>query len=210
MVVITVRKQAAKDEARIHVCHICARKFISVYNLNSHVKLVHKPEEELLSCEHCFKKFNNEKSLQNHLLLHGTPTRTCPHCPKVFHTDGYLKGHILRAHTPWHELPYSCQLCEKGFTERAILIGHMNMHKGVTPHQCRYCLKAYQNPSNRMAHEKKSHPDLYTKIRRGVGAVRVKDRVSKIQEGQFEAEEFGIMPREESRSTLTDEEGGED
>ncbi len=37
---------------------------------------------------------------------------------------------------------------------------------------------------------------IYSQKRRGVGAVRVKDRVSKIQEGEFDDEEFGIMPRE--------------
>jgi hypothetical protein len=39
------------------------------------------------------------------------------------------------------------------------------MHEGATPYQCRYCAKAYQNPSNRTAHEKRSHPDLYTKVK---------------------------------------------
>jgi hypothetical protein len=39
------------------------------------------------------------------------------------------------------------------------------MHEGRTPYQCRYCAKAYQNPSNRTAHEKRSHPDLYTKVK---------------------------------------------
>jgi uncharacterized Zn-finger protein len=70
----------------------------------------------------------------------------------------------LRSHTAWDELPYSCERCRKGFTEKAILEGHINMHINATPYQCRYCSRTYQNPSNRMAHEKKSHPDLYTKV----------------------------------------------
>ena len=28
----------------------------------------------------------------------------------------------------------------------------------------RYCNNCYQNPSNCLSHEKKSHPDLYTKL----------------------------------------------
>jgi hypothetical protein len=39
-----------------------------------------------------------------------------------------------------------------------------------------------------------------------VGAVRVKDRVAKIQEGEFADEEFGIIPREDRRTQLELEE----
>ncbi len=49
--------------------------------------------------------------------------------------------------------------------------------------------------------------------RRGVGAVRVKDRGTKLAAGEFEDEEFGIIPRQlatgwEQEEDEQEEEGG--
>ncbi len=32
----------SQGSGRIHVCHVCAKKFVTASTLNSHIKLVHK------------------------------------------------------------------------------------------------------------------------------------------------------------------------
>jgi len=160
-------------------CDFCGAGYGNKKSLHSHITIQHKNAGVKHQCDICDKQFDREITLKNHAKLHRAPEQKCPFCPKLFHTEYYLKGHILRNHTPWNELPYSCEECQKGFQDRSVWRGHLNMHSGVRSHKCRYCSRSYQNHSNRMMHEKKAHPHLYTKINKDLGAVRIKDRFIK-------------------------------
>ncbi|XP_023330375.1 gastrula zinc finger protein XlCGF57.1 isoform X2 [Eurytemora carolleeae] len=171
-------KPEFSEEEKQHVCEICGSKFAHKNSLRHHLTHFHKEVQDdvMYCCTYCQQKFNRQIDLRTHLLLHNKPEIPCPHCSKLFHTKNYLKGHMLRVHTAWYELKYTCTECEKGFTDKHVWKGHLSMHEGRTPFKCRYCTREYQNQSNRMAHEKKSHPLLYTKINQELGASRIKDR----------------------------------
>ena len=55
------------------------------------------------------------------------------------------------------EKPFQCIDCGKGFMSERLLQDHTNVHTGAKPYQCRHCPTAFQNSSNRAAHEKKVH-----------------------------------------------------
>ena len=54
-------------------------------------------------------------------------------------------------------------MCEKAFVEKSKLKAHMSsVHLKDTPYKCRYeCGRAYNDASNRNAHEKRNHGSLH-------------------------------------------------
>ena len=61
------------------------------------------------------------------------------------------------AHLPDSMKKHRCTFCGKGFDEKIKLNDHFNVHTGAKPYKCRFCDMAYQNKSNRHAHERKAH-----------------------------------------------------
>lgn len=172
-------KSMAKKKRKIeHFCDLCAQKFPSADSFRYHKKRIHGDSSKMFSCETCGKKFANLPCLNRHAALHGDPTIPCPRCSKLLHTDQYLKRHIKSQHTDNIDRPCHCEQCGKGFMTNQYLQDHMNVHLGLKPYTCRYCSVGFTNRSNCMAHEKKLHPDLFTKLTKGTVGKRVKDRDS--------------------------------
>jgi len=157
-------------------CELCASFFPTKSKLKHHIKFTHDENAKKYKCKDCGKKFDAKKGYEKHVTLHQPPTIPCEQCGKLFHNDVYLKRHIASQHTSYADMPYKCQQCEKGFSAPAPLEFHMNMHLNLKPFRCRYCDNCYQNPSNCLSHEKKSHPELYTKLTKSLSGVKVKDR----------------------------------
>jgi len=158
------------------LCNLCGQNFTSKYKYKAHVNRAHIDPDELLTCPHCPQTFVNVGVLDRHITLHLPPTFQCDHCDKKFHTNYYLKTHVKRKHVADSEKDFVCSQCGKGFANKETLEGHLNMHAGLKPFKCRYCEMCYQNKSNRMAHEKRTHPDLHVKIRNNLGGVPVNKR----------------------------------
>ena len=61
------------------------------------------------------------------------------------------------------EKKHQCSMCEKAFVEKSKLKAHMSsVHLKDTPYHCRYeCGRAYNDASNRNAHEKRNHGSLH-------------------------------------------------
>ena len=85
----------------------------------------------------------------------------CPECNTLVKD---LNRHISIAHTSDENKKIQCQDCGKGFLTKSQLENHrMNVHLKQRPYQCRYgCDIAYNDTSNRRAHEKKIHGKLFT------------------------------------------------
>ena len=161
------------------ICTLCGFKIENNIDnkqiLRYHIKSNHKDLSSSLACKFCGKLFPTHQQHNNHEVLHSDPTIPCQHCNQLFHSQKYLRTHILTHHVAKSELPHQCETCHKGFISSSLLKGHINSHSGLKPFKCRYCTNNYQNTSNRMSHEKKSHQDLYTGIKQpGVG-VRVEE-----------------------------------
>jgi len=157
-------------------CGLCGKIFPKRNALMYHKRVTHDDVSTLYSCTVCGKKTYNKRNHERHASLHLPPTIPCDQCAKMFHNKIYLQRHISSQHTAYEDMPFKCDQCGKGFNLANQLEFHMNMHLNLKPFKCRYCNNCYQNPSNCMSHEKKSHPDLYKKLTKGLGGVRVKDR----------------------------------
>ena len=161
-----------KAIVQICVCTKCGEEFSNSphnkLNLQYHMKAKHGDPSTLLTCRHCGKVSTSKVNLNNHELLHSDPTIPCHECGKLFHTQKNLSRHILSLHTDSSELPVRCTLCSKGFIDSSVLKDHMNVHSGLKPYKCKHCCNVYQNRSNRISHEKKSHRDLHARANKPI------------------------------------------
>ena len=75
----------------------------------------------------------------------------CSVCNKEFQTQSGLWKHSS-VHTG--KFSYNCNVCGKGFNEKHMYEGHMNMHEGVG-FTCMRCKKTFGLKSQLLAHQKK-------------------------------------------------------
>ena len=181
----TIKEKSPKkkeESGEVHVCDICAQQFDNNGKLWYHKSTAHRDPSKYLTCEVCGKKFIDKNKFEDHRSLHKPPTIACSQCGRLFHTVKYLDRHVKSQHTSASELSFHCDQCGKGFYSSQKLSDHMNVHMGLKPYACRYlqsrhwnkikffkwkifryCSNCYQNMSNCRNHERKSHPDVYTK-----------------------------------------------
>lgn len=51
--------------------------------------------------------------------------------------------------------PYTCNVCNKGFTQQQHYVGHVNVHYGVRPFKCPHCSKGFSYKSSLACHRKR-------------------------------------------------------
>ena len=157
-----ISKPVWKEKKETHVCEICSVQCSSKSSITNHIRMQHG-NPKIWTCGICASTFKSNAHYQTHIVLHEAPKIQCTQCGRKFHNEARLERHVLAQHRPDEEMNHQCTQCGKGFMEAVHLEGHMNMHLGLKPHKCRYCSNCYQNRSNCYAHEKKSHPDLFTR-----------------------------------------------
>jgi len=144
-----------------HPCDVCGRMFTQVNILNVHKKTVH---EKMYSerCEICGHECKYAGQLKRHMLIHTQELIECTQCNTKVRN---LEKHIARMHTSDENKEHQCQECGKGFiTKRTLNIHQMNVHLKLRPYECRYgCSFRYNDLSNRNAHEKKTHGQIFSK-----------------------------------------------
>lgn len=175
---VTIRKWKRKpvDPNFSGMCSLCGKNYTKKSAYVYHIENAHVDEEKLLKCPHCPQTFTKINAQESHLALHLPPTLECTHCTKKFPTPFYLKRHIRSQHLADNMKDFVCNQCGKGFNQKDAYEGHLNMHAGLKPFKCRYCENSYQNNSNRFAHEKARHPDLYVKKANNLKGVPIKNR----------------------------------
>ena len=89
--------------------------------------------------------------------LHGAARNdiSCVLCGTTFISDTTYKIHMRTVHEGNYE--FSCTICQKGFTNKGNLDGHMNKHKGIKPYACTLCPSAFAHDKNLLAHIRKKH-----------------------------------------------------
>lgn len=111
-----------------YFCKNCGRSFATSSHLKQ-CKLLGKPKSVA-------KKATTEENVPEEKLL------SCFACPKKFRYKYQLDTHV-RMHTG--ERPYSCEVCGKTFTQSSGRNVHMKVHTGERPYFCKKCGKSFRS-----------------------------------------------------------------
>lgn len=167
------KKQKSSKGALLDcICPECEKEFSMPYYLNIHLKktmqracticgsillknklpnhLLRKHDKVLFHCTTCFKLFDSQENLDQHVsVVHATP-----HCCYVC-GNGFSNERALRAHMYAHSL-FHCPNCNKSFKNRMCFKYHKSQCKHVdrpvcTEFICDYCNNTYtKKPSLRI------------------------------------------------------------
>ena len=111
-----------------HICELCGKVFAKDYSLQTHIKITHEKIKRF-QCEVCKKDFSVLCNLNRHVrMVHNKEKSECEICGKML----------------------------SDFSPRRIE-SHMNMHKGLKPHKCKFCGQGFADNSNKLNHEKSVH-----------------------------------------------------
>lgn len=155
------------DHSKIHAeegcypCSLCGMCFSSELDITSHLE-EHKVEEKKartkiskgrITCSICSRRFNNEKTLNEHTCgTSDTKQFRCETCKKA-----YISEERLRFHRRFHEgaRPNYCVQCGKEFDNEGSLYYHTRMvHEGVRPFCCEECGKRFYSNARLEAHKR--------------------------------------------------------
>lgn len=167
---LNTRKEKKKEDAKKRngdgcFCEVCGKKFRNFTNMNAHKIASHEPNQTW-PCPDCGKVFQHSNNLRIHKKqMHSTERFLCQTCATEFKSRKNLRNHIYSNHTPEENKRHVCTLCPKpkGFATKGKFEMHCSsVHFKNTPYACRYqCGRAYNDGSNRNAHEKKTHGSLH-------------------------------------------------
>ncbi|KAK3908751.1 Zinc finger protein 425 [Frankliniella fusca] len=131
--VLPTRKEESVTNDSI-LCHVCKLSFDKILQLQLHLKMFHKNDDQLkCNVPGCKSTFKTSKAFRNHKRYHVCKF-ACNTCDKRYATSDKLKDH-LRSHSG--EKPFKCSLCDKSFSTSARLKSHENYH--FKTFKCEYC-----------------------------------------------------------------------
>jgi len=149
--------ESIHEKTHTCTCDVCGKVFLSKATLSQHVKYQHEPVKTI-PCTICGKEYT-DRDMKTHLLTHQEKVE-CTICNVKVRK---IEFHMKRMHASDEDKRYRCNVCGKGFVESQALNNHqMNVHLKLRPYKCRYgCTFAYNDSSNRNAHERKTHGKLF-------------------------------------------------
>jgi len=121
----TVKEKSVKET----VCHLCEKKFSSIYKLRTHLK-IHEGKLDF-QCNTCLKMFATKFALNKHNLVHEKKFQ-CEICEKIFSRKDNLQTHIqthfLSKNTANLSsnmmVEYICSFCNKSYRSKEDLVKH--------------------------------------------------------------------------------------
>ncbi|KAJ8403820.1 hypothetical protein AAFF_G00346880 [Aldrovandia affinis] len=144
-------------QERLVACPTCGCMFSSNTKFFDHIHRQAEPEESFV-CEHCDKRFANERLLRDHVRQHVNHIK-CPLCDMTCASLASLKTHIKFRHCD--ERPFPCDFCESSFKNQHDLRKHMETHNEGAAFHCTVEGCEY---SSRMAHTMSQH---YKRVHEG-------------------------------------------
>lgn len=127
---------------RPYKCKYCKQTFTTNSTRKEHEKL-HLNKKNYM-CDLCGSSFNQRCGLYTHKLTHHNknPAQICPDCGKAFKTQNHLKVHFVAKHLKLEDVEsfgfkvYTCEICQKLFSDKGDLKSHMNKHTGLLYTRC--------------------------------------------------------------------------
>ena len=159
-----------------HVTYHMQKPMLTVTkNGEPEVKKKYIPAKKV--CEECGSHVSN---LKVHMIgVHGVAKYICSQCPLTFKTTDSLKRHIewvhvkvpcsecgemvgrrkmsrhiASKHTSIYDRKFKCEVCGKGFNDKAKLSDHKNVHTGEKPFKCKFCSACFASRGTHAMHER--------------------------------------------------------
>ena len=133
-------------------CDMCGSRYTSKKSLQRHKSYAHANGKEVL-CHICNKAYGSDFKLKIHIQSdHGS--NLCHICSKEFGSDFKLKKHIQSDHG---SEDLKCQHCDKCFSTKIALTGHMKVHD--KKFNCNICGILFAIKANFDIHMKRNHCD---------------------------------------------------
>ncbi|XP_037773038.1 zinc finger protein 570-like [Penaeus monodon] len=115
-------------EEKLYSYAICNKAFSERGHLVCKIR-VHTKKKSF-SCEICNKDFTDKSSLAKHMRVH---IKEKPYGDNRVHSDGN---------------PYECEICNKAFSASGSLVAHIRVHTKEKPYSCEICNKDFTDKSN--------------------------------------------------------------
>eukprot|EP00189_Rhodosorus_marinus_P003381 CAMPEP_0113966658 /NCGR_PEP_ID=MMETSP0011_2-20120614/8445_1 /TAXON_ID=101924 /ORGANISM="Rhodosorus marinus" /LENGTH=530 /DNA_ID=CAMNT_0000979351 /DNA_START=21 /DNA_END=1613 /DNA_ORIENTATION=- /assembly_acc=CAM_ASM_000156 len=105
-------------------CHICGATFSRKYEVNRHIKIVHRAVKDHV-CHICNRAFALRQHLNSHIDAVHEKKRDCicKICGMGFPTEAKVNRHVRCVHLK--ERAYKCQICHKDYFQQSDLLRHM-------------------------------------------------------------------------------------
>lgn len=124
----------------------------------ANISIPNKSEPDTVSCNRCCQIFSTSGELQLHHISCDATIYKCEQCGQICNTFSTLQSHLIAVHSG-ESNAFTCELCNKQFTQRQHFVGHLNGHQGVKPFQCQ-CGQAFTYKSRLTMHKRTCGGDL--------------------------------------------------
>ena len=132
-------------------CHVCKKLYMNNLEFMKHLHLHVETDREtaidmadLSQCKYCYKDFDSEAKVQEHLEAQHLKTalkHVCRICEESFGISTHLIHHMQKVHVR-SELPYLCHICSFRSSQHRDVVEHFqNTHDRTDKLQCPLCLK---------------------------------------------------------------------
>ncbi|KAK8383340.1 hypothetical protein O3P69_011663 [Scylla paramamosain] len=134
-------------------CEHCGKKFSDQRSCQSHIRGVHDEARQM--CRYCGKMFRRRCDLYQHERRHRTANLPCKYCGKIFKVAKDLQAHIA---THVGGKRFHCSHCDKELTSYRNLRNHIaSIHQKERPFACQECKKTYSKASSLQVHMRSVH-----------------------------------------------------
>lgn len=123
------------NSTKFFSCNDCEKVYSHQQSLHNHIKKFHSNVKRPFICSKCNKKFDTEKKLKTHSLIHLPDDKkliySCPmdDCDRKFSKSVNVQAHIKAIHMK--DKPYLCSFCGKNFRCDKILKNDKNIFKYI-------------------------------------------------------------------------------
>ncbi|XP_064652574.1 PR domain zinc finger protein 15-like [Lineus longissimus] len=140
-----------EEDPQPHLCPTCGKSYVSVGNLNKHMK---RHGEKQFQCPTCARRFHLKATLKTHMQFVHTKIKgaQCPHCGKMLKSKNTVLAHIKYFHHD-NVMIYTCETCGKTFRQKGNLLKHQLVHTEGRTLQCPYCDRMFKYPEQLGKHK---------------------------------------------------------